>query len=161
LLDRIFSSKLRRGQKGTLHDSILFMKLLMIFLFSYHLAAGQNINDLVMEASFKPFVSEKAGPRKFMLSGKKSAKYNPLMYAGASLMFLYQNVISEQIQAGCVYKISCSEYTKLSIREHGFFKGGLAGFNQLSECFHGSVKEHPPAFIDKGKILNSVGNNFD
>jgi putative component of membrane protein insertase Oxa1/YidC/SpoIIIJ protein YidD len=80
---------------------------------------------------------------------------NPFLYVGAGLLFIYQNIISEQIQASCMYQVSCSEYTKKSIEKNGFLKGTLLGFHQLSNCFQGVIYEHPPFMINEdGKINN-------
>jgi putative component of membrane protein insertase Oxa1/YidC/SpoIIIJ protein YidD len=43
------------------------------------------------------------------------------------MIYFYQNVISEQIQAGCSYEISCSQYLKLRIEKYGFVIGTFAG----------------------------------
>ena len=85
------------------------------------------------------------------------AKINPLTYIGAGLMFVYQNVISEQIQATCNYEISCSEYTKRCIESKGIISGTLLGLSQLNNCFEGVLFDYPNHLISPGgKIVNSI-----
>ncbi len=88
-----------------------------------------------------------------------SGRYNPFVYVGAALLFVYQNVISEQIQAHCMYKVSCSQFTKLAIQKKGFLEGTLLGFNQISECFPGILKEHSDYCIDQNDKINN--SNID
>ena len=87
----------------------------------------------------------------------RASYFNPLSYAGAGLLFIYQNVFSEQIQADCTYMVSCSQYTKLCIERHGILKGTLMGFNQLSECFPAARYEHPVTSTH----LNKIDNRFE
>jgi putative component of membrane protein insertase Oxa1/YidC/SpoIIIJ protein YidD len=91
----------------------------------------------------KPDVNERVGPVKSTFAG---------------LMFLYQNVFSEQISASCIYEISCSEYTKREIEKYGLFIGSIKGFHQLMHCTHGAIEEVPPYMKSSysEKIKNSV-----
>ncbi len=34
----------------------------------------------------------------------------------------------------CKYQVSCSEYTKIAIRDFGVFKGGLMGAKRIWSC---------------------------
>ena len=119
--------------------------LLIFFLLNAGLAFGQNknVSNELVKASFDKSYRTRSEKRKLLTFKKKYARFNPINYLGAGLLFVYQNVMSEQIQADCTYKISCSEFTKLSIQEYGFIKGTLNGFNQLSECHPQSLYEHP------------------
>ena len=60
--------------------------------------------------------------------------YNPvsLMFKG-SLLF-YQRLISPQISADCLYKISCSNFSKQSIQRFGLVKGVLLSADRLLRC---------------------------
>jgi putative component of membrane protein insertase Oxa1/YidC/SpoIIIJ protein YidD len=118
---------------------------------------GLNINQKIIEKSFDDMDRNVVKKRKILAFKKKHSQLNPLNYIGAGLLYVYQNIFSEQIQAECAYEVSCSEYTKLSIQQRGFLIGTLSGFNQLSECFPGAKFEHPPAFVNYSnqKIINS------
>lgn len=97
--------------------------------------------------------SSKAPKRSLVVFQKRSSKFNPLAWLGAGVLFVYQNVFSEQIQADCVYEVSCSEHTKHVIARHGIVRGVLEGFDQLSECARGAKYEHPDLYIStQGKI---------
>lgn len=88
---------------------------------------------------------------------KLSQKLNPLFYAGGGLMFVYQNVFSEQLQSDCTYRISCSEYTKQCVQKFGFLKGMLIGLHQLSTCVPGAYLDYDKFFLtDEFKVDNSV-----
>ncbi|MES2679628.1 MAG: membrane protein insertion efficiency factor YidD [Bacteroidota bacterium] len=128
------------------------------FLAGFYLMGAQTSVDLsaqVTKASFQQHRDHTEGKRKLLTFKKKSAYFNPLNYVGAGLLFVYQNIFSEQIQANCNYQISCSQFTKLSIEQNGFVRGVLGGFNQWTECFAGALYEHPPAFRSgDNKIIN-------
>lgn len=84
-------------------------------------------------------------------------KYNPLIYLASGLLFVYQNIFSEQISADCTYETSCSEYTKKSVAKHGFIKGSIRGIHQLSCCSETVKQDLPKHRINKkGKIINEV-----
>lgn len=97
--------------------------------------------------------------RRLMYLNEKGVERIGLVKAGFSgLMYLYQNIISEQINAACMYEISCSEYTKRQIEKNGLIIGSVKGFHQLMHCTHGAIEEVPP-FMKSNystKIINSV-----
>jgi putative component of membrane protein insertase Oxa1/YidC/SpoIIIJ protein YidD len=95
--------------------------------------------------------------RKFMKPQRLSQKLNPLFYVGGTLMFVYQNVFSEQMQSDCTYKISCSEYTRQCIQKFGILKGTLVGLHQLHTCVPGAYLDYDKFFLtDEFKVDNSV-----
>lgn len=97
--------------------------------------------------------------RKLLAFKNKLSRLNPLNYLSSGLLYIYQNVFSEQIQADCAFETSCSEYTKLSIKKSGLFIGTLRGFNQLSECSPNTRYEHPPVYLNQHqKIINAFEN---
>lgn len=140
------------------------MKRLLVFLLvlnSLNLFAQQNDFSSQITASFVSLNSphEHKQKRRMMYREKEEKKKNNVLKSSfAGLMFLYQNVISEQISASCKYQISCSEYTKLQIEKNGLFIGALKGFHQLMHCTHGAMEEVPPYMKANysSKILNSV-----
>lgn len=88
---------------------------------------------------------------------RSGAKYNPLTYLAGGMLFVYQNVFSEQISASCTYHTSCSETTKQAIQKYGLVKGTLIGLHQLSNCNPGIVHDHEEHMISAdGKIINSL-----
>lgn len=61
-------------------------------------------------------------------------KINPINLTFSSLLFVYQNVISSQINASCIYNPSCSEFSKKCIKEYGLVKGLFLTADRLQRC---------------------------
>jgi putative component of membrane protein insertase Oxa1/YidC/SpoIIIJ protein YidD len=67
----------------------------------------------------------------------------PTRYVFGTLLFVYQNAISEQISANCAYEMSCSEFSKNSISKFGFIKGILLSGNRLCSCGTNTIIDFP------------------
>ncbi len=138
----------------------IYIITFLIFCTSIFSIKAQQLSAKISSVAFKEFKSENIpNKRKLIDFSKKSfaQKLNPLLYVGASLLFVYQRVFSEQIQASCVYKKSCSEFTKLSIEKKGIIKGTLIGFNQLSNCFQGALLDKSNYHLtEDGKLNNAL-----
>jgi putative component of membrane protein insertase Oxa1/YidC/SpoIIIJ protein YidD len=79
--------------------------------------------------------------------------------ASGALIFFYQNVISEQVQANCAYTISCSEYIKQCIQTYGTARGILSGLNQYTKCTGFQRHEHTALELNRQrKIMNQVAD---
>ena len=61
-------------------------------------------------------------------------KYNPLSLTFGGMLYLYQKVLSPQISSKCSYEISCSNFSKQSIKHHGLIKGIALSADRLSRC---------------------------
>lgn len=73
--------------------------------------------------------------RPFLITGNNIfAKYNPIKLLASSSMYLYQNVISQQLNSNCPYHYSCSDFSKRCIAQHGFIKGVLLTGDRLTRC---------------------------
>jgi putative component of membrane protein insertase Oxa1/YidC/SpoIIIJ protein YidD len=138
-----------------------FTFLLIIFI-SFHLFAQKeqnNLNAPLLEKTFSYYSLDNV-PHKKIISFKNKkviTLINPLNYLAAGLLFFYQSILSEQIQADCTYEISCSNYTKLCINEDGFIVGSLKGLHQLSTCFPANIDDCPNYKISSNlKIKNQV-----
>lgn len=69
------------------------------------------------------------------LKGNKiTSKFNPFSLALKSAMYLYQNVVSEQLSKDCPYQVTCSNFGKLSIKQHGLFLGMIMTSDRLTRC---------------------------
>jgi putative component of membrane protein insertase Oxa1/YidC/SpoIIIJ protein YidD len=133
----------------------------VLILFHLVLASHAQLNELnrkLVNSSLAPVKAMSPTKRAFLPLAKGVSRYNPLANAGIGLLFIYQHVFSEQFQASCIYEISCSEYTKMCIRKSGLIGGTLKGFNQLSECIHGALYEHPSRYINQDK---KIKNGFE
>jgi putative component of membrane protein insertase Oxa1/YidC/SpoIIIJ protein YidD len=96
---------------------------------------------------------------RMLLTANGLARLNPLHHVAAAMLYLYQNLLSEQIGSDCMFETSCSEYTKQRIGAKGLIRGTLDGFNQISECQRGTLYEHPRVAVNpEKKIINSVSD---
>lgn len=108
-------------------------------------------------ASLFRIAPEQPKVRKAMAPKKLIQKINPLFYVGSGLMFIYQNILSDQLQANCQYHISCSEFTKKSVQRYGILRGTFMGINQLNSCIPGIYAEYDPNFITVDlKVENAI-----
>jgi putative component of membrane protein insertase Oxa1/YidC/SpoIIIJ protein YidD len=129
--------------------------ILLFFCLICTFSKSQTFADSFTSAMFPEEVKQsKPG----LLKPKNRAqKINPLFFTGSVFLFLYQNVISEQIQANCNFHISCSESARRGIYNYGLLRGMLVGINQLTSCLPGVHTEFPITFISHdSKIDNSV-----
>src|ERR1043165_6271178 len=78
-----------------------------------------------------------AGNNREMLEVQHSsffAKYNPVSLLLKGTMFTYQHVISPQLSRSCPYEITCSNFSKLSIKEYGIVKGVFISADRILRC---------------------------
>ena len=141
-------------------NSKLYAILFLIFVLSGNIIYSQQITNNILSSTFQEYKHEDSKNKRKIIDFRKKTlvqKLNPLLYVGGGLLFVYQRVFSEQIQATCIYKKSCSEYTKHCIEKKGIIKGTLSGFNQLSNCFQGALFERSSYLLtDEGKINNEL-----
>jgi putative component of membrane protein insertase Oxa1/YidC/SpoIIIJ protein YidD len=132
----------------------------MLVVFMKHMNAQNSviISNVIISNTFKEFEITKKQKRPFLSPNASFAtKLNPLTYISGGMLFLYQNIVSEQIQANCQYHISCSENMKKSIKRKGLFFGILSGLNQLGNCSGSILKDYPNYKITpQGKINNTI-----
>lgn len=60
-------------------------------------------------------------------------KYNPISLGFGSLLYLYQNVLS-QVSADCLYHPTCSDFSRDAIREYGLIKGVFLSSDRICRC---------------------------
>ena len=65
---------------------------------------------------------------------KWKPSYNPIKLLANTLLFGYQNILSEQIQANCGFEPSCSQFSKEAINELGFIRGIFLTADRLTRC---------------------------
>lgn len=138
----------------------IFCSLLLIF-FLQEAQSQNNITGLenkIIQSTFNAYTFKKPIKRNILnIKQSQASKINPLVYVSAGLLYFYQNIISEQIMADCMYVISCSQYTKLSIQQKGLFKGALSGVNQLTECFPEVIYDYPEyKWSNNHKVNNHI-----
>lgn len=72
---------------------------------------------------------------------KAVAKLNPFRWLATGSMFFYQQVMSPQINAGCLYQRTCSNYSKAAISYFGLIRGILLTADRLTRCTSGVIPE--------------------
>jgi putative component of membrane protein insertase Oxa1/YidC/SpoIIIJ protein YidD len=137
------------------------MILLVLFACSslaYSQQEAEPIKTNILRQAFAPYIYTSAPKRKLLtLKGKSfAARINPVNYFAAGMLFFYQRIVSEQIQANCNYVLSCSEFTKLSIQKKGFVSGFLTGMDQLMNCSSAIRLDYPDYKITlEQKVINT------
>lgn len=112
------------------------LKLLLIFVFFYSISNAQiEKSDLLLiklkETQTKPHLYIRPFTN---LNKTKWQLYNPINLTFSGLMFFYQNVISSQVNAQCLFTPSCSEYAKASIKKYGLIKGMFLAADRVQKC---------------------------
>ena len=138
---------------------IIYVICLLSFISNYVFCQTDSlINNHLLNLYFNKISNGKQLTRKFVdVSKNKSV----LKIVGGTLIYFYQNVLSEQIQADCIYEISCSDYLKFCISKYGFLKGTFAGIHQYTKCNgheiynHYGFRKNP-----NGKIINLIGDEI-
>lgn len=54
---------------------------------------------------------------------------------GVNSISFYQKNISKRLFFKCRHKVSCSEYTKIAIKDRGFIQGVFKGWLRINNCF--------------------------
>ena len=120
--------------------------LALLFVKPVH-SQNNGSSDNLRHSLLQNFYADYKAPEKRKILSLKNkhliTKLNPLTYISAGLLFFYQRIVSEQIQANCMYQTSCSNFTKFEIEKNGF-RGFLLGINQLDNCFQGIEYDYQP-----------------
>lgn len=137
--------------------TILVFSFLIMSNFSFAQDPAKSNLNLLLTSNF---YSEYELPVKRKVLSLKNkgiiSKINPVTYISAGLLFVYQRLISEQIQAECMYVTSCSSYTKFQIEKNGF-RGFLLGINQLNNCGPFALYDYPSCKISpENRIINTI-----
>ncbi len=61
-------------------------------------------------------------------------KFNPVSLFLGGTLYIYQNVFSKHISADCLFTPSCSEFSKLAIKEYGILRGTLLSIDRVNRC---------------------------
>lgn len=141
-------------------DHQLWISWLTCFFLSFSSFSQEQSLTLEITKAFEQQTSPEVQnrTRRMMFQSGENNIGNPIQVVFGGLMFLYQNVFSDQISAHCMYEISCSEYTKLNIEKNGLIRGSILGFHQLMHCTPSTTNEVPPYMYTpySTKIANDV-----
>lgn len=80
----------------------------------------------------------------------------PYLFLPASLMWLYRNIVSDQIKADCAYNLSCSRFSTSAIAKLGFVRGVWLTADRLSRCNQMAPEESYLIWLDtkSGRIID-------
>lgn len=89
--------------------------------------------------------------RDYMFKEEESplVRYNPVSLTLGGLMYLYQNTLSQQLSASCLFEPSCSQYGKRAIRHYGIFKGIFLTADRITRCNKIAARDIHPLTIDE------------
>ena len=111
-----------------------------LFLFFFAFSGFAQSIDLTSDLKLVDAVSKQQvhhhEKRDFIFKDQPKTIFNSnpvsLLYGGS--LYVYQNFITQHFSASCLYNPSCSEFSKLAVKEFGIFKGGLLTFDRLNRC---------------------------
>lgn len=113
---------------------------------------GQTAGNLSLleKQNFKDAHFEKKIVR-FGISGNNNflIRYNPVSLGFSSLMFMYQKFISPQISADCLFKPTCSEFSRQCFIRYGLIKGLFVTADRLNRCDRISATAIEPIEINE------------
>jgi putative component of membrane protein insertase Oxa1/YidC/SpoIIIJ protein YidD len=135
----------------------LFVAILLILV--QLPCSGQNCrNDLQLIINHSDAKSMTVASNSHSLLKTKGTALNPLFQLLRYSMYFYQQIVSRQIGANCMYESSCSNFSKNAISRFGLVKGILLSADRLTRCTPGTLNETPSVFInEQNKIIDQPG----
>lgn len=114
----------------------------------FQIIEKNRIENLSPKKDIRPFIySEKTSPL---------VKYNPINLVFGGLLFLYQNTLSQQFSATCLYEPSCSEFSKQSIRKYGLLKGIFLSADRITRCNRIAATGIHPLRVENNKVADPI-----
>ncbi len=85
------------------------------------------------------------------------AQYNPISLVLKGALLGYQKILSQQLARNCPYEISCSNFSKQSMREFGILKGVFISADRILRCNRIGYEDVSPLSINPatGRIIDS------
>jgi putative component of membrane protein insertase Oxa1/YidC/SpoIIIJ protein YidD len=146
------------GIRHSVSTGIVSIMLLCYCLFSNYSCLSQNssIHRHFITHRFQPLSNGTLPHREFI--AHQGVRKPSHVFSGA-LIYFYQNMLSEQIQADCTYEVTCSQWIKHGIERYGFWKGVLLGLNQYTSCVGANNLGSSPCRINNdGKVINRISD---
>jgi putative membrane protein insertion efficiency factor len=120
------------------HSFYITLTLFLLFSSGINVFAQQIDTGHDIQIIGKKLSGKKPDPyrRPYMYKNEPSIikKINPLNVLFGSTLYVYQNTISRQISATCLYSPSCSDFAKNAVRHYGLIKGGFLSVDRLTRC---------------------------
>jgi putative membrane protein insertion efficiency factor len=138
-------------------------KILIAISFSFlltNIEAQNSLSDdisLIKQNKIQATEHSKA-TRPFIYSNETSPviRYNPVNLVFGGMLFVYQNLLSQQFSATCLYNPSCSEFSKQSIEEYGLLKGLFLSADRLTRCNRIAATGIHPIRVENNKVVDPV-----
>ena len=83
-------------------------------------------------------------------------RFNPVNMVFGGLLFFYQNALSQQFSATCLYHPSCSEFSKQSISRYGLLKGIFLSSDRIMRCNRIAATSIHPIRIENNRVSDPV-----
>jgi uncharacterized protein len=136
------------------------ISIVMVLVCAVTQAFSQITEDQMSRIADVDFYEVQFSPRKpKLLKPSKHAiiNYNPITLAFSGSLFIYQKLISPQLQSKCPYEISCSAFSFKSIEEFGLVKGVALSVDRLTRCTQFTVIDMMPSQINErsGMIIDN------
>ena len=124
--------------------------------------AQKTISDLSLLKNNQTTNTSAYPKRAFMIdkTSKPIVKFNPIAFVAGGAMYFYQNAVSPQFSAGCLYHPSCSDFSKQLINRYGLFKGVSCTADRLTRCNRISALSIRPFEIDVSIHKVSESTNY-
>lgn len=147
-----------------------FLLLLLVVFMQHRVSAQQNNTDHALLEAHNTGITVTYNGRTDTVNNREKmvydnqqpiAKLNPLRWLATGSMYFYQQVLSPQINAGCLYQRTCSNYSKAAIKQFGIIRGVLLTADRLSRCTSGVLPEIMSYRYDAhGHIIDEPGHYF-
>jgi uncharacterized protein len=136
--------------------------VIVLLLFQFGAVNAQTVSDIDLIKS-QTFVNPKFESHRIVKFGisetpNRLVKYNPISLSLSALLFTYQQWLSRQISADCLYSPTCSEYSKQLFKRYGIVRGLITSSDRLMRCDRISATTIHPISVDEhdGKVHESV-----
>lgn len=138
----------------------IFLTLSLLLLFTEIHAQKSLAEDISLIRTNKVITAEHNHPTRPFIYSKETSpfvRYNPVNLAFGGVLFIYQNLLSQQFSATCLYNPSCSEFSKQSIEEYGLLKGLFLSADRLTRCNRIAATGIHPIRVENNKVADPVG----
>jgi putative component of membrane protein insertase Oxa1/YidC/SpoIIIJ protein YidD len=133
--------------------------LSLIIIFSVKGLLSQPVDsdfESILHSNYHNLSFEKKRKISYVFKDRNAlVKYNPVSLSLGGLLFFYQSFLSPQLSAGCAFDISCSNFSKNSIKQFGILKGVALSADRLTRCNRISSADYHPVLKNKeGKMID-------
>ncbi len=111
-----------------------------------NLIRSVKVSGKLTDSAIRPFI--------FTRTTTQKVNTNPLTLVYGGLLYVYQNTLSQQFSANCLYSPSCSEFSKHSVKTFGFTKGLFLSADRVMRCNRIAATGIHPLKITANKVVD-------